>query len=164
MVDSVVYWASEYHIDGFRFDLMAVHDLDTMRAIRAALDEIDPSIMVYGEGWTGGDCAISSGQQALKANMSQVDRVGAFSDDIRDGIKGNVFDALDKGFVNGKEGMEESIKFGVVAATPHQQIMVSKNGKGTKSWAGQPGQSKIGRASCGKEGSSLCRSRWSPYH
>ena len=147
MVDSVVYWASEYHIDGFRFDLMAVHDLDTMRAIRAALDEIDPSIMVYGEGWTGGDCAISSGQQALKANMSQVDRVGAFSDDIRDGIKGNVFDALDKGFVNGKEGMEESIKFGVVAATPHQQIMVSKNGKGTKSWAGQPGQS-INYISC----------------
>ena len=129
------------------FRSMAVHDLDTMRAIRAALDEIDPSIMVYGEGWTGGDCAISSGQQALKANMSQVDRVGAFSDDIRDGIKGNVFDALDKGFVNGKEGMEESIKFGVVAATPHQQIMVSKNGKGTKSWAGQPGQS-INYISC----------------
>ena len=68
IVDSVVYWAKEYHVDGFRFDLMAVHDIETMNAVRAALDEIDPSIMVYGEGWTGGDCAIPSSQQALKAN------------------------------------------------------------------------------------------------
>ena len=147
IVDSVVYWATEYHIDGFRFDLMAVHDIETMNAVRAALDEIDPSIMVYGEGWTGGDCAISSSQQALKANIAKIERVGAFSDDIRDAIKGNVFDALDKGFVNGSDGMEESIKFGVVAATPHPQVILSKNEKGTKSWAGQPGQS-INYISC----------------
>lgn len=147
IVDSVVYWAKEYHIDGFRFDLMAVHDIDTMNAVRAALDEIDPSIMVYGEGWTGGDCAIPSSKQALKANISKMERVGAFSDDIRDGIKGSVFDVLDKGFVNGKEGMEESIKFGVVAATPHPQVILSKNEKGSKSWAGQPGQS-INYISC----------------
>ncbi len=147
IVDSVVYWATEYHIDGFRFDLMAVHDIETMNAVRAALDEIDPSIMVYGEGWTGGDCAISSSRQALKANIAKIERVGAFSDDIRDAIKGNVFDALDKGFVNGGNGMEESIKFGVVAATPHPQVILSKNEKGTKSWAGQPGQS-INYISC----------------
>lgn len=147
IVDSVVYWATEYHIDGFRFDLMAVHDIDTMNAVRAALDEIDPTIMVYGEGWTGGDCAISSSKQALKANISKMDRVGAFSDDIRDAIKGNVFDSQDKGFVNGKDGLEESIKFGVVAATPHPQIMVSQNEKGSKSWASQPGQS-INYVSC----------------
>lgn len=147
IVDSVVYWATEYHIDGFRFDLMAVHDVDTMNAVRAALDEIDPTIMVYGEGWTGGDCAISSSRQALKANISKMDRVGAFSDDIRDAIKGNVFDAQDKGFVNGNDGMEESIKFGVVAATPHPQVMVSQNEKGSKSWASQPGQS-INYVSC----------------
>lgn len=140
IVDSVVYWATEYHIDGFRFDLMAVHDIETMKAVRAALDEIDPSIMVYGEGWTGGDCAISSSQQALKANVYQIEGVGAFSDDIRDAIKGNVFDSADKGFVNGGDGMEESIKFGVVAATPHPQVMISQNEKGSKSWAGQPGQ------------------------
>ncbi|MDE7477264.1 MAG: type I pullulanase [Lachnospiraceae bacterium] len=147
IVDSVVYWAKEYHIDGFRFDLMAVHDIDTMNVIRAALDEIDPSIMVYGEGWTGGDCAISSTQQALKANMSKIERVGAFSDDIRDAIKGSVFDAEDKGFISGKAGMEESIKFSVVAATSHPQVMTSKNDKGSKSWAAQPGQS-INYISC----------------
>lgn len=147
IVDSVVYWATEYHIDGFRFDLMAVHDIDTMNAVRAALDEIDPSIMVYGEGWTGGDCAIPTSQQALKANMAKIDRVGAFSDDIRDGIKGSVFDAQDKGFISGKDGMEESIKFGIVAATPHPQVLTYKNDKGAKSWAAQPGQS-INYISC----------------
>lgn len=147
IVDSVVYWAKEYHIDGFRFDLMAVHDIETMNAVRTALDEIDPSIMVYGEGWTGGDCAISSSQQALKANMAKIDRVGAFSDDIRDGIKGSVFDAQDKGFISGKDGMEESVKFGIVAATPHPQVLTFKNDKSTKSWAAQPGQS-INYVSC----------------
>lgn len=147
IVDSVVYWATEYHIDGFRFDLMAVHDIDTMNAVRAALDEIDPSIMVYGEGWTAGDAAIPSSQQALKANMAKIERVGAFSDDIRDAIKGSVFDAQDKGFISGKDGMEESIKFSIVAATPHQQVLTSKNDKGSRSWAEQPGQS-INYISC----------------
>lgn len=147
IVDSVVYLAKEYHIDGFRFDLMAVLDIETMKAVRAALDEIDPSIMVYGEGWTGGDCAIPSTQQALKANIYQMEGVGAFSDDIRDAIKGNVFDSADKGFVNGKDGMEESIKFGIVGATPHPQVMVSQNEKGTRSWAAQPTQS-INYVSC----------------
>lgn len=147
IVDSVVYLAKEYHIDGFRFDLMAVLDIETMKAVRAALDEIDPSIMVYGEGWTGGDCAIPSTQQALKANIYQMEGVGAFSDDIRDAIKGNVFDSEDKGFVSGKAGMEESLKFGIVGATPHPQVMVSQNEKGTRSWAGQPTQS-INYVSC----------------
>ena len=147
IVDSVTYWAKEYHIDGFRFDLMAVHDIETMNAVRAALDEIDPSIMVYGEGWTGGDCAIPSAQQALKANMAKIDRVGAFSDDIRDGIKGSVFDSEDRGFISGKDGMEESVKFGIVGATPHPQVMTFKNDKGSKSWAAQPGQS-INYVSC----------------
>ena len=147
IVDSVTYWAKEYHIDGFRFDLMAVHDIETMNAIRTALDEIDPSIMVYGEGWTGGDCAIPSSEQALKANMAKIDGVGAFSDDIRDGIKGSVFDAQDKGFISGKDGMEESVKFGIVAATSHPQVLTYKNDKSSKSWAAQPGQS-INYVSC----------------
>lgn len=147
IVDSVVYWATEYHIDGFRFDLMALHDQDTMKAVREALDEIDPTIMIYGEGWTGGDSTLSSAKQTLKSSIYQLDRVGAFSDDIRDGIKGNVFDSLDKGFVNGKEGMEETIKFGVVGAVAHPQVMLSKNVKGSNSWSGQPGQS-INYISC----------------
>ena len=147
IVDSVVYWATEYHVDGFRFDLMGVHDLDTMKAVREALDQVDPSIMVYGEGWTGGESALPAAQQATKNHTYQLDRVGAFSDDIRDGIKGSVFDSLDKGFVSGKDGMEESIKFGVVAATPHPQVMISKNDKKSTNWSGQPGQS-INYISC----------------
>lgn len=147
IVDSVVYWATEYHIDGFRFDLMAVHDIETMKAVRAALDEVDPSIMVYGEGWTGGDCAIPSSEQALKENMARIDGVGAFSDDIRDGIKGSVFEAQDQGFISGKDGMEESIRFGIVGATPHPQVPACRNDKVTRSWAAQPGQS-INYISC----------------
>lgn len=147
IVDSVVYWATEYHIDGFRFDLMAVHDMDTMNAVVEALAKIDPTIMVYGEGWNGGESGLEVGKRMLKSNMKQVEKVGAFNDDIRDGIKGNVFDSLDKGFVSGKAGMEESIKFGVVGATAHPQVLTSKNDKGSSSWAGQPGQS-INYASC----------------
>lgn len=143
IVDSVVYWATEYHIDGFRFDLMGVHDLDTMRAVRAALDKVDPSIMVYGEGWTGGESALDACKAATKNHMNQLDRVGAFNDDIRDGIKGNVFDSHDKGFVNGKEGMEEKIKFAVVGAIYHPQVMISQN----SAWSGQPEQS-INYVSC----------------
>lgn len=140
IVDSVVYWASEYHVDGFRFDLMGVHDIDTMNAVRAALDAVDPSIMVYGEGWTGGDCAILSAQQALKANVARIDRVGAFSDDIRDGIKGSVFEEQERGFVSGRDGMEARIQFGIVGATSHPQV-------GMSGWAAQPGQS-INYISC----------------
>ena len=147
IVDSVVYWATEYHIDGFRFDLMAVHDKETMKAIREALDKIDPSIMIYGEGWTGGESVLPSSQQSLKSSTYELDRIGAFSDDIRDGIKGNVFDSLDKGFVNGQEGMEDTIKFGIVGATHHPQVLTSKNVKANGSWSGQPGQS-INYVSC----------------
>ncbi len=146
-IDSVVYWATEYHIDGFRFDLMANHDKDTMKAIREALDKVDPSIMIYGEGWTGGESVFPSSKQSLKSSIYQFDRIGAFSDDIRDGIKGNVFDAQDKGFVNGKEEMEETIKFGVVGGVHHPQVMTSENVKANGSWSGQPGKS-INYASC----------------
>lgn len=147
MVESVVYWAEEYHIDGFRFDLMGIHDMDTMMAIREALNEVDPTIIIYGEGWTSGEAAIDSSRQATKNHTYLMDRVGAFSDDIRDGIKGNVFDALDKGFVNGKEGMEESIKFSVAGATENGQVDLSAHEKSDNFWSGQPGQS-INYVSC----------------
>lgn len=147
IVDSVVYWAREYHIDGFRFDLMAVHDIDTMNAVRAALDEVNPTIMVYGEGWTADNAGIPSSEQALKRNMAKMEGVGAFSDDIRDAVKGNVFDALDRGFVNGRSGMEERIKFSIAGAVPHPQIMASQKGNVGKSWAAAPSQS-INYVSC----------------
>lgn len=147
MIDSVVYWAKEYHVDGFRFDLMGIHDMETMKEIRAALDEIDPSIITYGEGWTGGDSTLPENERAVKANTYQMEGIAAFSDDIRDGIKGNVFDALDKGFVNGGENMEEAIKYGVVGATENSQIDYDSYEKSNGWWAGSPKQT-INYVSC----------------
>jgi pullulanase len=140
IVDSVTYWASEYHIDGFRFDLMAVHDIDTMTAVRKALDKIDSSIMVYGEGWTAATAAIPYQEQALKVNMSQLRGIGAFNDDIRDAVKGSVFGAKDKGFVNGAEGAEQRVRFGIVGATDHMGVRI-------KGCASAPSQS-INYVSC----------------
>lgn len=134
MVDSVTYWAKEYHVDGFRFDLMGLHDLETMRQIRAALDEIDPSIIMYGEGWTGGASTLHSGDSAIKNNIHLIPGVAAFSDDIRDGIKGHVFTNAERGFVSGQTGQEERIKFGVVGATKNDQVSYDKP------WAGSPTQ------------------------
>lgn len=147
IVESVVYWAEEYHVDGFRFDLMGIHDTETMMAVREALNEVDPSIIIYGEGWTGGEAAIDSSLQATKNHTYQMDRVGAFSDDIRDGLKGNVFDSLDTGFVSGKEGLEETIKFSVVGATENEQVDIEAHEKSDNFWSGQPGQS-INYLSC----------------
>lgn len=134
IVDSVVYWATEYHIDGFRFDLMALHDIETMNAVREAIDKIDPTILLYGEGWTGSDSVLPKEKQALKAHTYKLNRIGAFSDDMRDGIKGSVFDGGDRGFVSGKLGLEETIKFGIVASTSHPQV------KNHIAWTHNPGQ------------------------
>lgn len=148
IVDSVVYWASEYHIDGFRFDLMGCLDIETMNAIRTALNEVDPSIIIYGEGWSGGGCALSESLRGLKKNTHLMEGVGAFSDDIRDGLKGSVFDAKDKGFATGKEGQEERIKSGVIAATDYPSINWEGTGTDVKApWAGAPTQT-INYVSC----------------
>lgn len=123
MIDSLVYWAQEYHIDGFRFDLMGVHDIHTMNEIRRVLDELDPSILIYGEGWTGGLSTLPDWERALKNNIKDMNPgIAAFSDNLRDTIKGNVFHGSERGFVNGRDGLEEAIKFGVVAATWHQEV------------------------------------------
>lgn len=142
IVDSVVYWAKEYHIDGFRFDLMALHDIDTMKEIRTELDKIDPTILMYGEGWTGRDSPLSSEDAASKVNTTKYGnmQIAAFSDDIRDGIKGHVFTPTAPAFVNGGEGFEETIKFSIVGATENSQIDYSKVANGTKAWANEPYQ------------------------
>ena len=147
MVDSVVYWATEYHVDGFRFDLMGIHDIETMNAIREALDEVDPSIIIYGEGWTSGDSTLDSTQRALKANTKNLTNIAAFSDDIRDALKGNVFDALDKGFVSGKEGMENDIKYSVVGSTENEQVDYDAYEKSNGAWSPSPSQT-INYVSC----------------
>lgn len=141
IVESVVYWASEYHIDGFRFDLMGLHDLKTMNLVRSELDKIDPSIIIYGEGWTAGATPLKEGESCLKANTFLMPGIGAFSDDLRDAIKGHVFEAEAPGFVNGGSGLEESVKFGVVGATMHSQIDYSAVNYSDIPWADSPAQS-----------------------
>lgn len=142
IVDSVLYWAKEYHIDGFRFDLMGLHDIDTMKEIRRKLDEIDKSIIIYGEGWTGGGTPLNKEDSAVKSNIVKFDnmQIAAFSDDTRDGVKGNVFDSGDRGFINGKPGLEDTIKFCIVGATGQKGINYDKVVYSHWAWANEPYQ------------------------
>ena len=126
MLESVLYWAKEYHIDGFRFDLMGIHDIATMNHIADALKKIDPDILLYGEGWTAGDSPLPDSLRALKKNVRRLHNTAVFGDDFRDGIKGSVFDIHDKGFASGKTDAAESVKFGIVAACPHPQLAYDK--------------------------------------
>jgi pullulanase len=126
MMESVLYWVKEYHIDGFRFDLMGAHDLMTMNAISKELHKVKPDILLYGEGWIPGVSALPDSMRATKTNAAHLVRIAVFSDDIRDAIRGNVFNTTDRGFVSDKAAMEESIKFGVVASCPHPQIDYNK--------------------------------------
>ncbi|HMO40291.1 MAG TPA: type I pullulanase [Saprospiraceae bacterium] len=140
IVESVQHWATEYHLDGFRFDLMGIHDQETMNAVSAALDEIDPTIFVYGEGWTAGDSPLPEEKRALKKYTYKLDRVAAFSDDIRDAIKGHVFTHDAKGFISGLPELEESIKFGIVASTKHPQVQYDAINYSDAPWAREPFQ------------------------
>ncbi|WP_310393380.1 type I pullulanase [Hymenobacter sp.] len=140
IVESVAYWAREYHADGFRFDLMGVLDLETMRAVRVALDQQDHSIFMYGEGWTAGPSPLPAARRALKANMAKLPRIAAFGDELRDGVKGHYARQTEPGFASGQPGLEESVKFGIVAATPHPQLDYAKVNYSQAPWAAAPGQ------------------------
>ncbi|HQA75707.1 MAG TPA: type I pullulanase [Salinivirgaceae bacterium] len=121
IIESVKYWVKEYHIDGFRFDLMGIHDIETMNAIRQAIDEIDPTVSIHGEGWTAGGSPLPEHLRAIKQNAHQFYPTGVFSDDIRDALRGNWMDGNKGGFLVGN-GYEESLKFGVVGAVSHPQV------------------------------------------
>ncbi len=138
IVNSVKYWADEYHIDGFRFDLMAIHDIETMNEVAAELKKVNPSIFVYGEGWTAGDSPLPVDRRALKENVAKMDGIAVFSDDIRDAIKGHYSNAEERGFVTGKPGNEETVKIGIVAATAHPQVDYSKGNNSTFAYAKAP--------------------------
>ena len=140
MVESVVYWAREYHIDGFRFDLMGVHDIETMNAISAALHAIDPTIFIYGEGWTAGDSPLPEQLRADKANVAKLDKIAVFSDDIRDGLRGGWSDVKSKGFVSGAPGTAESVKFGIVGSVQHPQVDYTRVNYDKAPWAAEPYQ------------------------
>lgn len=138
IINSVKYWAEEYHIDGFRFDLMAIHDTETMNQVAAELKKINPSIFVYGEGWTAGDSPLPAEQRALKENVAKMDGIAVFSDDIRDAVKGHYSNAEDRGFATGKPGNEETVKIGIVAATAHPQVDYSKGNNSKFPYASSP--------------------------
>lgn len=122
IINSVKYWMQEYHIDGFRFDLMGIHDLETMNQLASELREINPNVIFYGEGWTAGASPLEADKRALKDNAYLMPGNAVFSDDIRDAIKGHYSRAEERGFATGAEGNEETVKFGIVAATKHPQI------------------------------------------
>lgn len=138
MLESVLYWVKEYHVDGFRFDLMGVHDIETMNLISKELHKLKPDILLYGEGWTAGASPLADSLRAIKKYAYKLDKIAVFSDDIRDGIKGSVFEHEDKGFASGKPGMEESIKFGIVAACKHFQVDYKKVNYSKAPYAAQP--------------------------
>lgn len=140
IVNSVKYWADEYHIDGFRFDLMAIHDMETMDSVAAELKKINPSIFVYGEGWTAGDSPLPAERRALKENVAKMEGIAVFSDDIRDAIKGHYSNAEDRGFATGKPGNEETVKIGIVGATAHPQVDYSKGNNSKFAYASSPAQ------------------------
>ena len=140
IVNSVKYWADEYHIDGFRFDLMAIHDIDTMNEVAAELKKINPSIFVYGEGWTAGDSPLPAERRALKENVARMEGIAVFSDDLRDAVKGHYSDAARRGFVTGAPGNEETVKIGIVASTAHPQVDYSKGNNSKFAYASAPTQ------------------------
>ena len=147
IIESVTYWTKEYHVDGFRIDLMGIHDITTMNKISDAVKKINPDALLYGEGWTAKDSPLPEEKRALKKHMMQLPQIAAFSDDIRDGIKGSVFEDESTGFVNGAKNTEESIKFGVVGAIQHPQLDYEKVNYSNAPWALEPWQS-INYVSC----------------
>ncbi|MGE7632675.1 type I pullulanase [Bacillus paramycoides] len=114
MVDSVTYWAKEYNLDGFRFDLMGIHDYETMNEIRKGVNQIDPSIILHGEGWDL-NTPLAAELKANQKNAEKMKGIAHFNDNMRDGLKGSVFEDKDNGFVNGKQNMEDRIKKGITA-------------------------------------------------
>lgn len=140
IIESIVYWAREYHIDGFRFDLMGVHDIKTMNAACRALHKIDPSIFVYGEGWSAGQCAYPSHLLASKAHMKQMPGIAAFSDELRDGLRGPFYDDKQGAFIAGISGAEERIKFGIVGGIAHPQVNMQQVGGDHLPWNDDPTQ------------------------
>ena len=145
IIDSLIYWAKEYHIDGFRFDLMGVLDIDTMNVIAERLKEIRPDIYLYGEGWNGGPSSLAEEKRAFKASAKKMPGIGMFNDDIRDTIKGSVFYDDHLGFVNGGIHLENALRYGITGAVAHPQV--DYDAYGSKPWAEEPGQS-INYVSC----------------
>ena len=131
IVDSVTYWAKEYHVDGFRFDLMALHDIETMQAVEEAVHAVNPRAIIYGEGWTGGTTPLNPNLQANQSNIKQVrasegaiGAVAVFNDSTRDGLKGSVFNAKEKGYISGvvSKGLASQVAFGLTGGVKNMMV------------------------------------------
>ena len=147
MLESMKYWATEYHIDGFRVDLMGIHDIETMNLIRKELTAIDPNIFIYGEGWTAGTCAYPTEKLALKAHIKQMPGIAAFSDELRDALRGPFSDDKQAAFLGGIASFEESIKAGIAGMIAHPQVDYTKVNYTKEAWANEPTQ-MISYVSC----------------
>lgn len=147
MIESVTYWTKEYHIDGFRFDLMGIHDIETMNNVADAVLKLNPDALLYGEGWTAGDSPLPEEKRALKKQMQQLPKIATFNDDLRDGLKGSVFDDQSLGFVSGDKNKQESIKFGIVGAIQHPDVNYDSVNYSNTPWTNEPWQS-INYVSC----------------
>ena len=134
-------------MDGFRFDLMGIHDVETMNQVRAMLDSIDPSLLLYGEGWAAGGPLYPGDELAMKANMQKLPGIGAFCDDMRDALRGPFSDNNKGAFLIGEKGHEESIKFGLVGCIEHPEVDMEKVNYSKQAWTSQPTQS-INYVSC----------------
>jgi pullulanase len=140
IIDSLKYWATEYHIDGFRFDLMGIYDLETMKKIRQEMDKIRPGILLYGEGWAADLSPMPEDFRAVKKNIHTLPGIAAFCDDMRDALKGHWSNKRSKGFISGLTLREEAVKFGITGATYHPQIVYDFVETSPSAWAAEPGQ------------------------
>ncbi|MBQ2365118.1 MAG: type I pullulanase, partial [Alistipes sp.] len=141
IVESLEYWVKEYHIDGFRFDLMAIHDIETMNLIRQRLEALNPDILLYGEGWAASAPLYDEAKLAFKRYTYQMPGVAAFSDDIRDALRGTL-DLSRGGFIHGVEGNKEALKFGIAGGIEHPEVAHTE-----AAWTAAPTQ-HIGYVSC----------------
>ena len=134
MVESLEYWVKEYHIDGFRFDLMAIHDIETMNLIRERLEALNPDILLYGEGWAASAPLYDESKLAFKRYTYQMPGIAAFSDDIRNALRGTL-DLSQGGFIHGVEGNKEALKFGIAGGVEHPEVSHSE-----AAWCAEPRQ------------------------
>lgn len=141
IIESVKFWAKEYHIDGFRFDLMGIHDIETMNRLREELQKIDPTIFVYGEGWVAADSPLPEEKRAIRDNVNQMEGIAVFCDDFRDGVRGSTFDEKRPGYASGNiNGNFEPVKFGIVGGTEHPQVDYNGLLYASKPYAAAPSQ------------------------
>lgn len=131
IVESVLHWVKEYRVDGFRFDLMGLLDVETMNEIRTRLDEIDPSIITIGEGWVM-NTELDEKKRANQQQAAMMPRIAHFNDGFRDAVKGDIFHFEYKGFVSGGSGLLHKVKQGIVGGIPYS--------KDVKAFASEPDQ------------------------